>query len=78
LNEADWRNGDYLHGKQRPRDWTHGCICDRSEAITGYLWNLSSPPAALDVDVSGGQLFDLEILIKKNLAVKIGGRSAKP
>jgi hypothetical protein len=63
-------HGDYLHGKQRPRDWTHGCLCDRSEALLNYLWDLASPPAAIDVEVSGGVGFDEEILIKKNVAPK--------
>jgi hypothetical protein len=64
-------HGDYIHGKQRPRDYTHGCICDRSEVILNYLWNLGSPPTAVDVVVSGGANFDLETLIKKNFAKKL-------
>jgi hypothetical protein len=36
LNEPDPNmpieyRGNYLHGKQRPGDYTHGCICERSE-----------------------------------------------
>lgn len=61
-------HGDYIHGKKRPRDYTHGCICDRSEVILNYLWDLASPPAAIDVVVSGGANFDLETLVKKNFA----------
>jgi hypothetical protein len=29
--------GNYLHGKQRPGDYTHGCICERSEKILQIL-----------------------------------------
>jgi hypothetical protein len=61
-------HGDYLHGKQRARDWTHGCICERSEAISKYLWNLAAPPKIIDVVVSGGHKFDLEVLVRKNAA----------
>ena len=64
-------HGDYIHGKKRPRDFTHGCICDRSEVVLNYLWNLASPPTAVDVVVSGGANFDLETLIKKNFAKKL-------
>ena len=44
LNHAD--NGDdrflgnYLHGKERPGNWTHGCICNRTENILHELRNL--------------------------------------
>jgi len=61
-------HGDYLHGKQRARDWAHGCVCDRSEVLTKYLWNLASPPTAIDVEVSGGLNFNLEDLVRKNAA----------
>lgn len=33
-------SGNYLHGKQRPSDWTHGCICERSEVILKQLQHL--------------------------------------
>ncbi len=33
--------GNYLHGKLRPEDYTHGCICERSETILHQLWNLN-------------------------------------
>ncbi|MGO7377506.1 hypothetical protein [Rhizobium ruizarguesonis] len=64
-------HGDYVHGKKRKRDYTHGCICDRSELILNYLWGLASPPKGIDVVVSGGASFDLETLVKKNVAKKI-------
>jgi hypothetical protein len=64
-------HGDYIHGKQRPRDYTHGCICDRSEVILSYLWTLASPPAGIDVFVSGGANFDIETLIRKNVGKKL-------
>jgi hypothetical protein len=41
--------GNFLHGKQRPDDWTHGCICERSERILAYLWSL--PPQRISVTV---------------------------
>lgn len=32
--------GAYLHGKLNPAiNWTHGCICDKTESIFNYLWN---------------------------------------
>jgi hypothetical protein len=68
---GDPDHGDYIHGKKRARDYTHGCICDRSEAILSYLWNMASPPKGVDVVVSGGENFDLETLVKKNVAKKV-------
>jgi RHS repeat-associated protein len=35
--------GNFLHGKTRPGDYTHGCICERSERILNILWNLPTP-----------------------------------
>lgn len=32
--------GNYLHGKQRPGDYTHGCICERTEQILLKLKHL--------------------------------------
>jgi len=41
LNHADNGNvdfqGNYLHGKNRPGDYTHGCICERSETAPKLL-----------------------------------------
>jgi RHS repeat-associated protein len=34
--------GNYLHGKERPGDYTHGCICDRSEQTLDALMLLNS------------------------------------
>jgi RHS repeat-associated protein len=31
--------GLYLHGKKDSHNWTHGCVCDKSESIFNYLWN---------------------------------------
>ncbi len=64
-------HGDYIHGKKRPRDYTHGCICDRSETILIYLWGMASPPVGVDVVVSGGESFNLEELVRKNVAKKL-------
>lgn len=41
--------GNFLHGKDREDDWTHGCICERSEAILRHLWSL--PPQRINVTV---------------------------
>lgn len=32
--------GNFLHGKLRPNDYTHGCICERDEVILAKLWEL--------------------------------------
>jgi len=34
--------GNYLHGKDRPGDYTHNCICDRSEHMIDELYKLGS------------------------------------
>lgn len=68
-------HGDYIHGKQRKRDYTHGCICDRSEVILNYLWTLANPPAAFDVIVSGGSQFNLEHLVPKNVARRLKAKT---
>ena len=31
--------GLYLHGKRDDHNYTHGCVCDKSEKIFNYLWN---------------------------------------
>jgi RHS repeat-associated protein len=31
--------GLYLHGKKDTHNWTHGCVCDKTESIFNYLWN---------------------------------------
>ena len=41
--------GNFLHGKDREDDWTHGCICERSEQILAHLWSL--PSQKIDVTV---------------------------
>jgi hypothetical protein len=41
--------GNFLHGKLRPGDYTHGCICERSEQILRCLWTL--PPRVLTLQV---------------------------
>jgi RHS repeat-associated protein len=35
--------GNFLHGKTRTGDYTHGCICERSERILNMLWILPTP-----------------------------------
>jgi RHS repeat-associated protein len=35
--------GNFLHGKTRAGDYTHGCICERSERILNTLWTLPTP-----------------------------------
>ena len=64
-------HGDYLHGKHRPRDYTHGCICDRSEVVLNYLWNLANPPSVISVEVTSAGNFNEEILVKKNVGQKL-------
>jgi len=46
-NPAD--QGDFLHGKHRPEDYTHGCICERSEVILHMLQGLSVPVVPTEV-----------------------------
>lgn len=31
--------GYYLHGKQQAHNYTHGCVCDKSEAVFNYFWS---------------------------------------
>jgi hypothetical protein len=54
LNEPDTHmpqvyRGNFLHGKLRPDDYTHGCICERSEVILKKLWKL--PPQIISLKV---------------------------
>lgn len=32
--------GNYIHGKRRQGDYTHGCICDRKEGVLNKLFGL--------------------------------------
>jgi len=32
-------HGYYIHGKLDAHNWTHGCICDKSEAVFNYFWS---------------------------------------
>lgn len=41
--------GNFLHGKDRKDDWTHGCICERSEEILRHLWSLPAQKIAVAV-----------------------------
>jgi len=36
---ASQQHGYYLHGKYDNHNWTHGCICDKSEAVFNYFWS---------------------------------------
>jgi hypothetical protein len=40
-NGDDAYQGNYLHGKVRPGDYTHGCICNRSENVLREIRNLN-------------------------------------
>jgi RHS repeat-associated protein len=40
-NGDDAFQGNYLHGKERPGDYTHGCICNRSENVLREIRNLN-------------------------------------
>ncbi|MEP7197469.1 MAG: hypothetical protein ABI851_13185 [Saprospiraceae bacterium] len=31
--------GYYLHGKNDAHNWTHGCVCDKSEQVFDYFWS---------------------------------------
>lgn len=31
--------GFYLHGKHDAHNWTHGCVCDKSEGVFNYFWS---------------------------------------
>ena len=42
--------GNFLHGKHRPGDYTHGCICERSEQILQYLWTVQQQSVAVKVE----------------------------
>jgi len=46
LNEARGETrpdflGNYLHGKNRPADYTHGCIAERTEQVLKLLLQMS-------------------------------------
>jgi hypothetical protein len=34
--------GNYLHGKEHNVEYTHGCICEKTEQILQFLWNLDA------------------------------------
>ena len=36
VNRQD--KGLYLHGKKDSHNWTHGCVCDKTESVFNYLW----------------------------------------
>jgi RHS repeat-associated protein len=44
--------GNYLHGKNRTGDYTHGCICERSENILHFLLQNINPTEDPKVPVS--------------------------
>ncbi|WP_223531965.1 hypothetical protein [Pseudomonas sp. BF-R-30] len=71
-------HGDYIHGKHRLDDWTHGCICDRSEVLLAYLWDLQNPPVGIDVTVSGGTTFNLEEIVTKNVGNIVADKKVAP
>lgn len=31
--------GFYLHGKIDSHNWTHDCVCDKTEKVFDYFWN---------------------------------------
>jgi hypothetical protein len=41
--------GNFLHGKDRPDDYTHGCICERSEVILHMLQGMTVPSVPVEV-----------------------------
>jgi hypothetical protein len=42
--------GNFLHGKTRAGNYTHGCICERSERILEQLWHLKPQVIRLVVE----------------------------
>ena len=55
LNEPDPKlpqayRGNFLHGKVRKDDWTHGCICERSEQILSRIWALPKQKVSVRVE----------------------------
>ena len=50
LNEASGETdpaklGNYVHGKERPGDYTHSCVCERSEKVLQELLSINSQNA---------------------------------
>ena len=41
--------GNFLHGKVRAEDYTHGCICERSEVILAHLWSIQPQTVTVEV-----------------------------
>ncbi len=55
LNERDQHmapnyRGNFLHGKLRPDDYTHGCICERSEQILQHIWLMKPQTITVHVE----------------------------
>jgi RHS repeat-associated protein len=50
--KGDAFQGNYLHGKERQGDYTHGCICERSETILHFLLNNIDPAQNSHVPLS--------------------------
>jgi hypothetical protein len=36
---SDQVHGYYIHGKLEDHNWTHGCICNKTEDIFNYFWS---------------------------------------
>jgi RHS repeat-associated protein len=36
---SDQVHGYYIHGKLDAHNWTHGCICNKSEEVFNYFWS---------------------------------------
>jgi RHS repeat-associated protein len=47
--ESSKDRGYYLHGKQAFYDRTHGCVCDKPEAVFNYFWNGGGKDVKTDV-----------------------------
>lgn len=50
--KGDAFQGNYLHGKNRGGDYTHGCICERSETVLHFLLNNINPAQNSHVPLS--------------------------
>jgi hypothetical protein len=36
---SEQKAGYYLHGKYQSHNWTHDCVCDKTEKVFDYFWN---------------------------------------
>jgi RHS repeat-associated protein len=56
MNEPDSNmpleyRGNYIHGKEREGDWTHGCVCERNEQVLDALLLMAERKQASTVNM---------------------------